>query len=79
MDDLEQTILQEKKQNIIPYAQLTWMTTKEAAFYIRRSVNALRILLCRRYLRARKVRRRLYFKKSDLDRLIERGEISGAK
>lgn len=48
-----------------------WLSTDEAAQYLGKSKNALWILLCRGYLVKRKWRRRLYFKKSELDRLLE--------
>ena len=51
--------------------RLTWLNTNEAAFYLRKSANALRIMVCRGYIRPRKFRRRLYFRKVELDRLLE--------
>ena len=53
------------------FENYNWMTTSEAAMYLRKSSNALRTALCRGHLTAKKFRRRLYFKRSDLDRLIE--------
>ncbi len=50
---------------------LVWMTSEEAAKYLRKTANALRIAVHRGQLRARKWRRRLYFKKVELDRLID--------
>lgn len=50
---------------------LTWLTTEEAAIHLRKTPNALRILVNRGYLRARKFRRRLYFRRIELDRLLE--------
>ena len=51
--------------------ELTWLNSQEAAKYLRKSVNALRIMVFRGYLRPRKFRRRLYFRKIELDRLLE--------
>lgn len=48
-----------------------WMTTNEAAAYLRKSNNAIRTAVCRGHIKARKFRRRLYFKRSELDQLIE--------
>ncbi len=50
---------------------LTWMNSKEAAYYLRKTANALHIMVCRGYLRPRRFRRRLYFRRIDLDRLLE--------
>ena len=50
---------------------LTWFNTKEAAKYLRKTANALRIMVFRGYLRPRKFRRRLYFRRLELDRLLE--------
>jgi hypothetical protein len=51
--------------------ELTWLNSKEAASYLRKSTNALRIMVCRGYLRPRRFRRRLYFRRIELDRLLE--------
>ncbi len=51
--------------------RLTWLDSKDAAKYLRKSANALRIMANRGYLRARKFRRRLYFRRVELDRLLE--------
>lgn len=50
---------------------LTWLDSKEAAKYLRKTANALRIMVYRGYIRPRKFRRRLYFRKIELDRLLE--------
>jgi excisionase family DNA binding protein len=54
-----------------------WMTTEEAARYLRKSANALRILVHRKILKARKFRRRLYFKREELDALLETSFVTG--
>ena len=53
------------------FENLVWLTTKEAARYLRKSANAVRILVHRGFLKARKFRRRLYFRKDELCALIE--------
>ena len=53
------------------FDNLVWLTTEEAARYLRKSANAVRILVHRGVLRARKFRRRLYFRKDELCALIE--------
>lgn len=53
------------------FDKLVWMTSEEAASYLRKTVGALRVAVHRGQIRARKWRRRLYFKRSELDRLLE--------
>jgi hypothetical protein len=53
------------------FNRLTWLDSKEAANYLRKTANALRIMVYRGYIRPRKFRRRLYFRKLELDRLLE--------
>jgi hypothetical protein len=53
------------------FNRLTWLNTKEAATYLRKTSNALRIMVFRGYLSPRKFRRRLYFRRVELDRLLE--------
>ena len=48
-----------------------WLSTDEAARYLGKTRNALWILVCRGHLLKRKWRRRLFFKKSELDKLLE--------
>jgi len=50
---------------------LIWLTTEEAAKYLRKSANAIRIMVHKKILRTRKFRRRLYFKRDELDATIE--------
>ena len=59
---LEETMLFDK---------LVWITSEEAALYLRKSIGALRNLVYRGQIRARKWNRRLYFKRSELDRMLE--------
>lgn len=53
------------------FERLTWMTIHEAAFYLRKTPNALRLMVSRGYIKPRKLRNRLYFRKIELDRLLE--------
>lgn len=50
---------------------LKWLTTEEAANYLRKSANAIRIMVHKKILKARKFRRRLYFRRDELDAVIE--------
>lgn len=59
------------------FLNLIWLTTEEAARYLRKTANALRVMVHRGQLRARKFRRRLYFKKSELDELLETSQTVG--
>lgn len=54
-----------------PLNRAHWLTTAEAARYLRKSPNAIRILVHRGHLRARKLGSRLYFKRSEIDQLLE--------
>ena len=53
------------------FSSLTWLNSNDAAKYLRKTVNALRIMVNRGYIRPRKFHRRLYFRKLELDRLLE--------
>ena len=55
----------------VDFERLTWLDTKEAAKYLRKTANALRIMVFRGYLRPKRFRRRLYFRRIELDRLLE--------
>ena len=47
-----------------------WLTTEEAAVYVGRSRNAIWLLVSRGLISKRKWNGRLYFKRSEVDRLI---------
>lgn len=53
------------------FDSLIWLSTKEAAKYLRKTVNALHIMVMRGYIRPRKFRNRLFFRRIELERLIE--------
>ena len=59
------------------FDNLVWLNSEEAAVYLRMSVGALRTAVCRGQLGARKWRRRLYFQRIELDRLLETSRIKG--
>jgi len=61
------------------FENLVWLNSKDAANYLRKTVGALRVLVCRGQLKAYKWGRRLYFKKAELDRLLESSLMKGAK
>lgn len=58
------------------FDNLIWLTTEEAACYIRKTSNALRIAVFKGHIHARKFRRRLYFRKDELDALIDTSEFN---
>ena len=58
------------QEPVLLFDNRKWLGTEEAADYLRKTSNAVRILVCRGILPKRKFRRRLYFKRSDLDALI---------
>ena len=70
-------VMGRSKSPALLFENLIWLTTKEAALYLRRSVNSIHTLVSRRQLRARKFRNRLYFKRDELDYLIETSELKG--
>ena len=67
----------DSNESVLLFNNLKWMTTNEAAFYLRKSANAIRTAICRGQITAYKFRRRLYFKKSELDRLLETSSTVG--
>ena len=67
----------EANASVTLFENYYWMTTSEAANYLRKSSNALRTAVCRGHIKARKFKRRLYFKRSELDRLIETSTTVG--
>lgn len=54
-----------------PFERLVWLSSDEAARYLRKSPGALRVMVHRRQIFARHFRRRLFFKRRELDRLLE--------
>lgn len=61
----------ENSENSGPiFENLVWMTSEEAAAYLRKSAGALRTAVYRGHIRPRKFHRRLYFNRRELDRLI---------
>ncbi len=54
-----------------------WMTVANAAKYLSRTENAVRILICRKILRAYHLGRTVYLKRSEIDLLIESSVFNG--
>ena len=59
------------------FGNLEWLNSKEAALFLRKSIGALRVMVHRGQIRARKFHRRLYFKKRELNELLETSELIG--
>lgn len=62
--------IESKDSNEI-FNNLIWMTTEDAARYLRKSADAIRHLVYRGDLRARKFKRRLYFRRDELDEMLD--------
>ncbi len=60
-----------QKQDESFFENQVWLSSEEAARYLRRSVGQVRNMVHRRQLGYRKFCRRLYFRRSDLERVIE--------
>lgn len=54
-----------------------WMSVKDAARYLSRTENAIRILMCRKVLRIYRLGRRVYLKRTEIDALIESSVLNG--
>ena len=65
-----------KSENLI-FENSIWMTVKDAARYLSRTENAIRILICRKVLRAYHLGRTVYLKRSEIDSLIESSVLNG--
>lgn len=70
--------VRQSRNTEVIFENLTWLTSKEAAEYLRLpSVGVLRWLVSQRRVPFRKLGRSLRFKKSELDRLLEASAIGG--
>jgi excisionase family DNA binding protein len=61
----------EELSSALLFDKLKWMTSKEAAFYLRVSVGELRNMVYRNQIKCFKMRSRLRFLRSDLDRVLK--------
>ena len=75
--DSNQNVSHETCSSGLLFENLIWMTTEDTANYLRKTVNAIRIMVHRRVLRARKFRNRLYFRREELDELLESSFLKG--
>ena len=61
----------EEQNSSMLFENLEWMSSEEAARYLRRSVGQIRNMVYRGQIKFRKFNSRLYFRKNDLERAIE--------
>lgn len=69
MNDLNKKVEETTSTKI--FDKLKWMSTKEAAFYLRVSVGQLRNMVWRGQVKCFRLQNRLRFLRSDLDRLLK--------
>ena len=60
----------EENSSALLFDKLKWMTSKEAASYIRVSVGQLRNMVWRGQIKCYRLKNRLRFLRSDLDKLL---------
>ena len=72
-------VYSESEQNNaqVLFDNLIWLTTEEAAVYLRKSTHAIRQMVYKGKLMARKFDGRLYFKKDELHALIDTSFYGG--
>jgi excisionase family DNA binding protein len=63
--------LVEESSSALLFDKLKWMNAREAAFYLRVSVGQIRNMVWRGQLKSYKVRNRLRFLRTDLERLVK--------
>jgi hypothetical protein len=61
----------EEENSFMLFENLEWMSSEEAARFLRRSVGQIRNMVYRGQIKYRKFNSRLYFRKTDLERAIE--------
>ena len=59
------------------FENLVWLNSNEAAKYLRKTKGALLISVHRGQIECRKWRRRLFFRKDDLDKMLRDSPILG--
>lgn len=75
--DSNQNVSHEMCNTDLFFEKLEWLNSKEAALFLRKSIGALRVMVHRGQIRARKFHRRLYFKKCELNELLETSQLTG--
>jgi len=70
MDSINKVIT-ENQNSVSFFENLKWITTKEAALYLRVSVGQIRNMVWRGQLASYRVSNRLRFLKSDIDKIVK--------
>ena len=65
------------ESNKMFFDSLIWLTVKQAAIYLSRTENAIRILIHRGTLMRHRLDGRIYLKRSEIDRLLEKSILGG--
>lgn len=63
------------KQGKVLEVEKIWLTSKEAQAYLGVSVHFFKDLRANAQIRFYKVRGAIFYKKSDIDRLVEKGRV----
>ena len=74
---MEVYIENEQSNAQVLFDNLIWLTTEEAAVYLRKSTHAIRQMVYKSKLIARKFNGRLYFKRDELHALIDTSFYGG--
>lgn len=64
-------LLTEDQNSVLLFDKLKWITTKEAALYLRVSVGQIRNMVWRGQLVSYRVNNRLRFLRSDIDKVVK--------
>ena len=73
---MNNSVLFDEKSNLL-FENLAWMTSEEAARFLRISVGSLRNYVWKGELPFYRFKRRLRFKKSDLEKLLQASRNGG--
>lgn len=73
---LHQPPVDEDKQKF--FDKLIWLTVKQAAIYLSRTENAIRLLIYKGTLQRHRLDGRIYLKRAEIDALLEKSILGGA-
>ena len=60
------------------FDKLIWLTVKQAAIYLSRTDNAIRLLIHKGTLQRHRLDGRIYLKRTEIDALLEKSILGGA-
>lgn len=60
------------------FDKLIWLTVKQAATYLSRTENAIRLLIHKGTLQRHRLDGRIYLKRAEIDALLEKSILGGA-